>query len=132
MTLKELSQFRDLKREIINIERKIAELEDEATDTSAKITGMPHSGKLGDKIGSIVSQIDYYESIQKKRLAECESELNCLNEYISACPDSLTRQILEYRFIDGMKWNQVAEKIGGTSEYAVKKITYRYIKKRIN
>lgn len=129
MTLKELSQLYYLKREINKIKCRIEKLKDEVTDTSAKITGMPHIGNSGDKIGSIVSQIDYYESIQKKRLAEYKSELNRLNEYISACPDSLTRQILEYRFIDGMKWNQVAEQIGGTSEYAVKKITYRYIKK---
>ena len=128
MTIKELSQLYYLKREISNIERKIAKLEDEATDTSAKITGMPHSGKSGDKIGSIVSQIDYYKSARNKKLAECTSELIRLNEYISACPDSLTRQILEYRFIDGMSWKQVADQIGGTSEYAVKKTTYRYIK----
>ena len=129
MTVEELSQLYYLKREISNIERKIAKLEDEATDTSAKITGMPHSGKLGDKIGSIVSQIDYYESVQKKKLAECKSELIRLNEYISACPDSFTRQILEYRFIDGMRWNQVADQIGGTSEYAVKHTAYRYIRR---
>lgn len=74
----------DLKREIINIERKIAELEDEATDTSAKITGMPHSGKLGDKIGSIVSQIDYYESVQKKK----EVSKECLSEIKKNAPKS--------------------------------------------
>lgn len=129
MTIKELSQLYYLKREISNIERKIAKLEDEATDTSAKITGMPHSGKSGDKIGSIVAQIDYYESALNKNLAECASEFIRLNEYISACPDSLTRQILEYRFIDGMSWNQVADQIGGTSEYAVKHTAYRYIRK---
>lgn len=129
MTTKELSQLRYLKREIRKIECRIAKLEGEATDTSAKITGMPHIGNSGDKIGSIVSQIDYYESIQKKRLAECKSELIRLNDYISACPDSLTRQILEYRFIDGMKWSQVVDQIGGTSEYSVKNMAYRYIRK---
>ena len=129
MTVEELSQLYYLKREISNIEYRIAELEAKATDISAKITGMPHSGKSGDKIGSIVSQIDCYKSALKKKLAECTSELIRLNEYISACPDSFTRQILEYRFIDGMSWNQVADQIGGTSEYAVKHTAYRYIRK---
>lgn len=129
MTTKELSQLRYLKREISKIECRIAKLEDEATDTSAKITGMPHIGNLGDKIGSIVSQIDYYKSALNKKLAECTSELIRLNEYISACPDSFTRQILEYRFIDGMKWSQVVDQIGGTSEYSVKNMAYRYIRK---
>lgn len=128
MTLKELSQLYYLKREISDIKCRIAELEAKATDTSAKITGMPHSGKSGDKIGSIISKIDYYKSALNKKLTEYTSELIRLNEYISACPDSLTRQILKYRFIDGMSWPQVAAKIG-ISEYAVKQIAYRYIRK---
>ena len=42
MTLKELSQLYYLNREIEDLKIKISELEDKATDTSAKITGMPH------------------------------------------------------------------------------------------
>lgn len=129
MTLKELSQLYHLKGEIRDIKSRISELKELSTDTSAKITGMPHSGRKKDKIGSIVAEIEYYKSILNKRLKEYTTELIRLNNYISACPDSLTRQILEYRFIDGMSWNQVASQIGGTSEYAVKHIAYRYIRK---
>ena len=127
MTLKELSQLYHLKGEIRDIKSRISELKELSTDTSAKITGMPHSGRKKDKIGSIVAEIEYYKSILKKRLKEYTAELIRLNNYISACPDSLTRQILEYRFIDGMSWNQVAAHIGIT-EASAKMIAYRYIK----
>ena len=129
MTLKELSQLYYLNREIEDLKNKISELEDKATDTSAKITGMPHSAGAGDKIGQAVAELDYYRAKLTDRLERCRIELIRLNDYISACPDSLTRQILTYRFVNGLSWNQVAASVGMSStEYSVKHTAYRYIK----
>lgn len=128
MTLKELSQAYYLKCDIIDIKQRISELEDNATDTSAKMTGMPHTGKSGDKIGHLSTEISYYKSVLYEKLKEYTAEFIRLFNYISACPDSLTRLILKYRFIDGMSWNQVAAEIG-ISESAAKQIAYRYIRK---
>lgn len=129
MTLKELSQCYDLKNEIEQLELKIKKLEDEATDTSAKITGMPHSADIRDKIGETVANLDAYKTKLIDRHKRYSIELIRLNDYISACPDSLTRQILTYRFVNGLSWNQVAASVGSsiTCE-AAKKIAYRYIR----
>lgn len=130
MTLKELSQLYYLNREIEDLKNKISELEDKATDTSVKITGMPHGAGAGDKIGRAVAELDYYKAKLTNRLEQCRIELIRLNDYISACPDSLTRQILTYRFVNGLSWNQVAARIGHTvTVWSVKDTTYRYIKK---
>lgn len=128
MTLKELSQLYYLKRDIKDLKQRISGLEDNATDTSAKMTGMPHTGKSCDKIGRCSAEIIYYKSVLNEKLKEYTAEFIRLFNYISACPDSLTRLILKYRFIDGMSWPQVAAKTG-ISEYAVKQIAYRYIRK---
>lgn len=129
MTLKELSQLYYLNREIEDLKFKISELEAKATDTSVKITGMPHSAGAGDKIGQAVAELDYYRAKLTDRLERCRIELIRLNDYISACPDSLTRQILTYRFVNGLSWNQVAANVGmSATEYSVKHIAYRYIK----
>lgn len=128
MTIKELSQLYYLNREISDLKLKIAEIEAKATDTSVKITGMPHAPTAGDKIGKLIAELDYYKSTLNNRLEQCRLELIRLNDYISKCDDSLTRQILTYRFVNGLPWTQVAASIGGTSEYAVKKTAYRYIK----
>lgn len=128
MTIRELSQLYYLNREISDLKLKIAEIESKATDTSVKITGMPHAPTAGDKIGKLIAELDYYKSTLNNRLEQCRLELIRLNDYISKCDDSLTRQILTYRFVNGLPWTQVAASIGGTSEYAVKKTAYRYIK----
>ena len=128
MTIRELSQLYYLNREISDLKLKIAEIEAKATDTSVKITGMPHAPTAGDKIGKLIAELDYYKSTLNNRLEQCWLELIRLNDYISKCDDSLTRQILTYRFVNGLPWTQVAASIGGTSEYAVKKTAYRYIK----
>ena len=128
MTIRELSQLYYLNREISDLKLKIAEIEAKATDTSVKITGMPHAPTAGDKIGKLIAELDYYKSTLNNRLEQCRLELIRLNDYISKCDDSLTRQILTYRFVNGLPWTQVGASIGGTSEYAVKKTAYRYIK----
>ena len=128
MTIRELSQLYYLNREISDLKLKIAEIEAKATDTSVKITGMPHASTAGDKIGKLIAELDYYKSTLNNRLEQSRLELIRLNENISKCDDSLTRQILTYRFVNGLPWTQVAASIGGTSEYAVKKTAYRYIK----
>ena len=128
MTIRELSQLYYLNREISDLKLKIAEIEAKATDTSVKITGMPHAPTAGDKIGKLIAELDYYKSTLNNRLEQCRLELIRLNDYISKCDDSLTRQILTYGFVNGLPWTQVAASIGGTSEYAVKKTAYRYIK----
>ena len=129
MTLKELSQLYYLNREIEDLKIKISELEDKATDTSVKITGMPHGAGTGDKIGRAVAELDYYKAKLTNRLEQCRIELIRLNDYISACPDSLTRQILTYRFVNGLSWNRVAASVGGSMTCeAAKKIAYRYIR----
>lgn len=128
MTIRELSQLYYLNREISDLKLKIAEIEAKATDASVKITGMPHAPTAGDKIGKLIAELDYYKSTLNNRLEQCRLELIRLNDYISKCDDSLTRLILTYRFVNGLPWTQVAASIGGTSEYAVKKTVYRYIK----
>lgn len=128
MTIRELSQLYYLNREISDLKLKIAEIEAKATDTSVKITGMPHAPTAGDKIEKLIAELDYYKSTLNNRLEQCRLELIRLNDYISKCDDSLTRQILTYRFVNGLPWTQVAASIGSTSEYAVKKTAYRYIK----
>lgn len=104
MTLKELSQLRYLKREIKELEVRLSR-EDKCHNQN--------------KI-----------AILKNQLKQCNIKLMQLNDYIAECPDSLTRQILTYRFVDGLSWDQVAAHIGGITPAAAKMIAYRYIRKK--
>lgn len=131
MTIKELSQIYYLKKEIAGYKEKIARLEARATDTSAKITGMPHTSGTSDKVGELSADAADYRAMLRDALERRSIELAKLNQYIEQCDDSLTRQILRYRFVECMNWRDVVDAIGGTSEYAVKHIVYRYINKNL-
>lgn len=52
-----------------------------------------------------------------------------LEQYIAAIPDSLTRQILTLRFVDGESWGRIAFEMGGnnTAE-SVRTRVYRCLK----
>lgn len=127
MTLKELSQYYYLKREIETYENKIKILESKATSTTQSVTGMPHGSGISDKVGDNATEISFYRSQIELNKLKCKNELERLDRYISSIEDSLTRQIFELRFIDRLKWVDVASVIG-SSEYSVKQICYRYIK----
>lgn len=127
MTLNELSQYYYLKREIEKYENKIKALETKATSTTQNITGMPHSGSVSDKVGDTATEIAYYRSQIELDKLKCKNELERLDKYIRNINDSLTRQIFELRFVERLKWQEVADSIG-SSEYSVKHICYRYIK----
>ena len=70
----------------------------------------------------------------KRRLAEKISELikkrQEIHSFIMAIDDPQTRLIAELRCMKSLKWNAVADKIGGmNSEYTVKKRFYRFLDK---
>lgn len=129
MTLKELSQLYYLQKEIRMYENKIKELRTQAEGITKPLTGMPGGGGNHDRMGSAIEKIDLYEHKINALRERCITELMSLSAYISAIDDSLTRQIFMLRFVDGLQWEDVAERTG-SSEYAVKHICYRYIKQK--
>lgn len=112
MTLQELSQLYYLNREIEHEKKRLKELEAAATDTAAKITGLPHVGGIADKT-AIAAQIAECRVILEARIAQSMVEYNRLMRYIDSIPDPLTRQIFTLRFVNGLNWNQVALHVGG-------------------
>ena len=128
MTLQELSQLYYLNREIEHEKKRLKELEAAATNTAAKITGLPHVGGIADKT-AIAAQMAECRVILEARIAQSAVEYNRLMRYINGISDSLTRQIFTLRFVNGRSWNQVALHVGGGNTVAgLRKRVYRYLK----
>ena len=67
--------------------------------------------------------------IEEKRLNRIR-ELARLEQYISTIDDSLTRLVFSYRHVDGLRWTEIARKIGGNNTPdSVRKLHDRYIEK---
>ena len=128
MTLEELSQLYHLRCEIADERRRLAELKSKAyAASSPNLSGMP-GRKGGDKVARYATDIERIEKIIEGRIARCDEERCKLEQYIAQIPDSLTRRVFTFRFVENLSWTAVAMRIGGgVTDDCVKKICYRYI-----
>lgn len=131
MTVKELSQLYYLNREIEDCQRKLEELEMQRGIGSPDMDGMPHAkGVKESQVEQLAAEIVDLKAIIHAKRIECIHERNRLERLIISIPDSLVRQIFEYRFADCMGWAEVARRVGGATvmdESTVRKICYRYL-----
>ena len=127
MTIQELSQLFWLKREIEREYERLTQLEEAATATTPQWSGLPAAGLVADKT-AIAAQIADARTVIKAKLELAVLEYNRLNRYIASIDDSLIRQIIALRFVDGLSWRQVALHAGGgNTEDSVRKAVKRYL-----
>lgn len=127
MTIQELSQLFWLKREIEREYERLTQLEEAATATTPQWSGPPAAGLVADKT-AIAAQIADARTVIEAKLELAVVEYNRLNRYIASIDDSLIRQIIALRFVDGLSWRQVALRAGGgNTEDSVRKAVKRYL-----
>ena len=131
MTLKELSQLYYLNREIERDQQRLEELRARASAPGASnYDGMPKSPSFENRLDRYIAEIVDLEAIIRAKITQCLHERARLERYIAEIPDSLTRQIFQLRFINGLTWVQIAFTVGGgNTEASVKMVCYRYINK---
>lgn len=130
MTAQELRQLYYLNREIEEQKQRLKELETAATGAASRITGMPYGYEISDKVGNYSAEIADLKAAIEMNMKRCWQELNKLTTYINSVDDSLTRQILTLRYINGLPWAQVAACIGGgNTEDSVRKIHTRFLER---
>lgn len=132
MTLKDLSQLYYLNREIEMLIKRLRTLESETAPASPSLSGMPRSkSNNSSRVENEALKIIELRNILDERKKRLEVEKLRLENYINTIPDSLTRQIFVYRFVNGLPWEQVAACIGGNNTAdSVKKCCYRYLSKQ--
>lgn len=129
MTMKEMSQFHYLNREIEFDQARLKQLRAKLLGISSpNYDGMPKSPGCGNQLERNIAEIVDLEAIIQAKITQCLHERNRLERYIAEIPDSLTRQIFKLRFVDGKTWLQVAVGVGGgNTEESVRKVCTRYI-----
>lgn len=143
MTDKDLTQYLDLKKEIEEIESKIAKLEsdilriEDGECVVDSVTG-GNGGKQHFKIEGIpFPEYRHKRTLLYSRKATLEllkedllERTNEVEKFIASVSDSRIRRIINLRFLEDMSWNQVAGRIGGgNTEDSVRKAYKRYVEK---
>lgn len=129
MTKQELSQLYYLNREIVQLQNRISELECLASSCTSKITGMPTTLGVVDKLANYVAEIADLKNLLDLSLKRCFYELNRLNRYIQGIEDSEMRMILSLRYVNGLCWQQIAFSIGETDEQYPRKKHNKFLEK---
>lgn len=103
-----LLQYRSLDRQIDRLEKEKNEWIERATNMSAPSDGMPHGSGVSDTVGFAVSKAaDLAAEIDREidRLVDLRREIEAA---IRTVDDSLLRELLERRYIDGDTWENIA------------------------
>lgn len=130
MTKKELSQLYHLNLEIEDDIRRLLELENAATKTTASYGGAAFNGKVTNKT-ALAAEIADLKSIISAKQIQSVAEYNRLVRYISGIEDSFIRRIFTYRFVDGLSWGAVAKRVSGNNTAdSVRKCCDRFLRKK--
>lgn len=129
-----------LERQIPKLEQRIAEIEAGETvkdkvyggaggEQGFNIEGIP-VGEYSSKKLELVMKKDILEE-RKRLLKPLELELllqiNEIEKFVRAIPDSHIRNIVRLRVIDGKTWNEVADEMGGgNTDLSVKQAFHRF------
>ena len=97
------------------IERRINRLVDEkaawnakATATTSSFSDMPRSGGGSDKIQTTVEKIIEIEEKLDHEIDALVDLRNRIEAAVEKLEDGRLRDVMRYRYIDGMKWEQIA------------------------
>ena len=119
MTKEKLRQLYYLNREIINDTEELVELK-----IKVRKSGKAEVNAEKEKL------VAEFETRLVEKVRRCKSLRKEISEFIDGIEDSLTRQIIYYRYEKCMNWRQVAYMTGGcNTEESVRKIAERYINK---
>ena len=123
-----LKQYKDLCREIKELENNyIKKLENR--NVSDIVTGSNNEFPyqiMNFKVEGLVHTNKLREVLVERKV-KCEQLKIKIEEFISDIPDSRTRRVFQYRYIDGLTWQQVSRRIGGYEESYPRKIHDRYL-----
>lgn len=123
-----LENYRYIKKEIRQLERRIsrlhAPLSDRVTASNAEFPYQP----IHVRIEGVDIKKQALEEILRKRLAACLDETIRIEDFISSIEDSRTRMIFQRRYVDGWSWQKISMSMGSGSEAYARMIHNRYIK----
>lgn len=128
-----LKQYGDLQVEIKELEKRIKKIENFKIEHD-KVRGssnvFPYTERSFTIEGYNIQDVDRVSKIKKlldNRKNKCEDMKLQIEEFINTIPDSRTRRVFQYRYIDRLEWLPISRKLGKYDESFARKIHDRYL-----
>lgn len=122
-----LENYRYLKKEIRQLERRISRLRAPLSDrVRASNSEFPYQ-EIHIRIEGEDPRKSSLELILQKRLDACVDKVIEIERFISSIEDSRTRMIFQRRYVDGWSWQKISMSMGSTDESYARKIHERFL-----
>lgn len=107
MTAERLRQYKSIKAEIEELAEQIQMLEssDIVQGSDREFPYIKHNMKVE------TGECDHTRELLRRELGLLKAEYHALNEFINNIADSEIRRIFRYRYIEGLKWFQIASRL---------------------
>lgn len=114
MTKERLRSYRQLRMEIEQLRRQLDEIEASLYSPEAShITGMPRGGqKYSERIDRLITQHSELSERYRAKIAQQVTEMLEIEKSVEALEVPAMRLLLRYRYLEGLSWNEVCEKMG--------------------
>lgn len=130
-----LKQYQTLKKELGLIDKKLDRLYDtDIPEVLGKVKGSSRDFPYTEVRTTVrmyepreADAIDKLIRIKEKRREEVNALLIEIESFVASIPDSVTRQIFELTYIDGLKLTEVGERTG-YSKGRISQIISQYLK----
>lgn len=127
MNKETLAQYRDLRREIEHLEKRLKKMDRIVTDkVKASNSDFPYQ-PIHVTIQGRSAEYTRLEGILRRRQSKCRRMALEVEEFIAGIEDSRTRMVFERRHIDGWSWQKISRSMGSADESYARKIHDRYI-----
>lgn len=104
---KRLHQYRDLEAERQQIEKDLERVEDLMNSPrGSNLDGMPRSPGIGDPVLAVVSQHQALQERYRLQLEKLAASQLLIEEMIDGL-EPIARQLMRYRYIEGLTWEEV-------------------------
>lgn len=129
MTLDELNKHLELREKLAKAQEMLVSLRVAAQPGAAKLTGMPHTPGVRDKVGDLAAEIADLSGRIDEITAEIAQQEPWIEAFIAEISDDQTRMVFRLRFLRGLSWKEVSQVLGQyTTEKSVSDLCYKHLR----
>lgn len=108
-----LGQYRGLLQQYETYRELIAQAEERATDTAAKLSNVRvHSGRVSDTVAEAAAQAVDTVGLMMDAAARARTRLEEIMRAVESVPEEMQKAVLLKRYIAGESWQEICSEIG--------------------
>lgn len=122
MTEQRLKNFKNLNREILTLDWELSQIRQQLEENQETKGAYTLTGEETEHLQQV-------QEILKNKIRERWEERLRLENWLDEIPDSLVRQAVRLRYVEGLRWQQVAIRLGLENESTARIMVARFLRK---